>query len=54
MKIINSGLGNYYGEVVLRVTSKGYYLELEDYNGTNKLRVTEEFAKAFIEEFKEE
>ena len=52
-QIIRSGLINYYGEVGLTCHNKTWYLCLENYDGWRYLPVSENFAEAFKEEFKE-
>lgn len=46
------GLGNYYGEVLLDDLGDGVYmLNLADHSSTCGIRVSQEFADAFIKEF---
>ncbi len=49
--LIKNVIGNYYGDLRLMATKNNFYLTLENYDGENKKRVSEEFALAFIKEF---
>lgn len=52
--IVTGIIGNYYGVVKLIQTKEGtYYLTLGDFEGTNKVEISAELAKALIAEFKE-
>ena len=53
-KIIESGICNYYGEVVLNEHEGKYYLSLENYDGDSYYEVSKEFADMFIKEFEVE
>lgn len=52
--ILETGIGNYYGEVQLYKHKDKYYLGLESYNGDFGAEVSKEFAQAMKKEFKEE
>jgi len=51
-QISNTAISNYYGAVAIEQTKTNkYYLTLGNYDGVNKVRISEEFALAFIKEF---
>lgn len=51
-EVLETGLMNYYGELVLHRGLDGeYFLTLHDWYGNNKKTVSKKFAKAMIKEF---
>ena len=44
-------LGNYYGEVVAVEKEGKYYLELDNYDGTNEVEISQELYKMIEGEF---
>lgn len=52
--LIDNVISNYYGTLSLIKNKDKYFLILENYDSPSKVKVSEEFALAFIKEFKGE
>lgn len=50
--LVSLGLSNCYGGVLAYQSMGKYYMELEDYNCTHTIEISEEFFRAVEKEFK--
>jgi hypothetical protein len=48
---IHLGLGNYYGDVVARERDGKYFLELDNWDGTGKIEISQELFEMIKKEF---
>ena len=49
--IVETGVGNYYGNVEFSRRDGVYYLQLENWNGMNRVEISKEFFEAAQREF---